>query len=205
MNRKDIQKSVWDRAFDNLDEEGNPIEHPRKIKTDGYVNRNRANRLKANSPEYRANLSKGLKGVKKHSEFGAKVSASSKGKSKSEEAKANMKIAAKNKPPVKKETGLKISQANKGKPKFNEEQKQKMREAKLGKARSEETRIKIKESKKIQIKPLITPDGPMRSRRDAATFYNVDITTIGTWLHKKSDQFYYISQEEYIMLTGKEI
>jgi hypothetical protein len=196
---------VWRNAFNDLDEDGNPVKQPRKIKSDGYVNRNRANRLKAQNPEYRANLSKGLKGVKKHSEFGAKVSASSKGKPKSEEAKANMKIAAKNKPPVKEETRLKLSIAHKGKPKFNDEQKRKMSESKLGKTRSEETRIKIKESKKCKIKPLMTLDGPMRSRRDAATFYNVDITTIGTWLHKKSEQFYYISQEEYIMLTGKDI
>jgi hypothetical protein len=204
MNRKDIQKSVWDRAFDDLDEEGNLIEKPRTIKSDGYVNRNRANRLKANNPEYKSNLSKALKGKKKHSEHGAKVSASSKGKPKSEEAKANMKIAARNKPPVKKETGEKIKLALTGR-KHTKESKIKMSKLKLGVPRSEETTNKIRENAKRNIKPLITPDGPMRSRRDAATYYNVDITTIGTWLHKKSDQYYYISQEEYILLTGKEI
>lgn len=204
MNKKDIQKSVWDRAFDDLDENGDPIEKPRTIKSDGYVNRNRANRLKANNPEYRANLSKGIKGVKKHSGHGAKVSASSKGKPKSEKHKEAIKIGAKNRPPVKKETGEKIRLALTGR-KHTEESKIKMSKLKLGVPRSEETTNKIRENAKRNIKPLITPDGPMRSRRDVATHYNVDITTIGTWLHKKSDQFYYITQEEYILLTGKDI
>ena len=61
MNKKDIQKSVWDRAFDNLDEEGNPINEPRKIKSDSNVNRGRANRLKANSPEIKQKLSESIK------------------------------------------------------------------------------------------------------------------------------------------------
>jgi hypothetical protein len=205
MNKKDIQKLVWDRAFDDLDEDGNFIEKPRLIKSDALVNKGRANKLKALNPEYRKNLSNGLKGVKKHSEFGSKVSASTKGKPKSEKAKANMKISAKNKPPVKEETKLKLSLANKGKPKFSEEQKQKMSQLRLGKPRSEETTLKIRENAKRNIKPLITPNGPMRSRRDVANFYNIDITTLGSWLHKKPNEFYYITQEEYIMLTGKDI
>lgn len=204
MNRKDIQKSVWDRAFDDLDEEGNLIEKPRTIKSDGYVNRNRANRLKANNPEYRANLSKGLKGIKKHSGHGAKVSASSKGKPKSEKAKEAMRRSAKNRPPVKKETAEKISQSNKGKTR-SEETKQKIRELKLGKPRSEETKQKIIQAKKSKIKPMMTPNGAFRCRRDVCAYYQVNITTVGTWIHKKSDQFYYISQEEYKKLTGKDI
>ena len=167
-------------------------------------NRVAASREKAKDPQYRLNLSKGLKGVKKHTNFGSKVSASSLGKSKSEEHKKNIRIAALNKPPVKEETAKKISLSKTGK-KRSEETKRKISQLKLGKPKSEESKRNMKEAKKYLIKPLITPNGPMRSRRDAATFYKVDITTIGTWLHKKSDQFYYITQEEYTKLTGKEI
>jgi hypothetical protein len=205
MNRKDIQKSVWDRAFDDLDEEGNKIELPRKIKSDCKVNVARNNRLRALDPAWGKKISQANKGIKKHSEFGAKVSAANKGKLKSEKHKENLRLSYKNRPPITDETRLKISIANKGKPKFTDEQKRKMSELKIGKPRSEETRIKIKESKKCLIKPLITPDGPMRSRKDAAEYYQVDVTTVGTWLKKKSTEFYFITQEEYIMLTGKEI
>ena len=60
MNRKDIQKSVWDRAFDDLDEEGNPIEKPRAIKSDQAVNVARSNRLMTQTPEWKKANERGL-------------------------------------------------------------------------------------------------------------------------------------------------
>lgn len=61
MNRKDIQKSVWDRAFDNLDEEGNLIQEPRKIKTDTSVLISTNNKRTWANPEIRKKRSQGIK------------------------------------------------------------------------------------------------------------------------------------------------
>ena len=36
---KDIREEIWRNAFNNLDENGDPIVQPRKIKSDGEVNR----------------------------------------------------------------------------------------------------------------------------------------------------------------------
>jgi hypothetical protein len=57
----------------------------------------------------------------------------------------------------------------------------------------------------IKCKPIVGKDGIFDSRKSVAEFYKVDPTTVSNWLKHKPTEFYYISQEEYIMLTGKEI
>jgi hypothetical protein len=57
----------------------------------------------------------------------------------------------------------------------------------------------------IKCKPIFTKDGIFDSRKSVSEFYKVDPTTVSNWLKNKPTEFYYISQEEYIMLTGKEI
>lgn len=54
-------------------------------------------------------------------------------------------------------------------------------------------------------KPLVTPDGIFPCRNDAAKFYKFDPAYINTKMKKFPEQYYYISQEEYILLTGKEV
>ena len=49
--KKDILKQVWDRAFDDLDENGDNIVKSRKIKTDQAVSVARANRLTKKTKE----------------------------------------------------------------------------------------------------------------------------------------------------------
>lgn len=55
----DIRKNIWRNAFIELDEEGEIIEQPRKILSDGKVSRARANRLKAKNNNFRSNCSAG--------------------------------------------------------------------------------------------------------------------------------------------------
>lgn len=54
-------------------------------------------------------------------------------------------------------------------------------------------------------KPMVTPDGIFNSRKMAAEFYKVKTPVMNSRMKRYPDQYYYISQEEYIMLTGKEI
>jgi len=54
-------------------------------------------------------------------------------------------------------------------------------------------------------KPMITPDGIFASRKEAAEFYQVKTPAMNFKIKKYPDQYYYITQEEYIMLTGKDI
>jgi len=53
-------------------------------------------------------------------------------------------------------------------------------------------------------KPMMTPDGPFPSRVEAAAFYKKDKSVMNGRMKKYPDQYYYITQEEYIMLTGKD-
>lgn len=69
MNKKDIQKSVWDRAFDDLDENGDPIEKPRTIKSDASVNRARANRIKAQDPKWLEKVKEAGENLKNNPEW----------------------------------------------------------------------------------------------------------------------------------------
>jgi hypothetical protein len=54
-------------------------------------------------------------------------------------------------------------------------------------------------------KPMVTPDGIFKSRKDAAEFYQVKTPVMNSRMNRYPDQYYYISQEEYFMLTGKDI
>jgi hypothetical protein len=60
-----------------------------------------------------------------------------------------------------------------------------------------------KKNGKRNRKPVKTPDGVFASRKEAATFYKVDPTQITKKISYK-EGWEYISQEEYILLTGKE-
>jgi len=55
---------VWRNAFNDLDENGDVKPQPRKIKSDSRVNRGRANRLKAQNPEFQENRLKKLEEVR---------------------------------------------------------------------------------------------------------------------------------------------
>jgi hypothetical protein len=57
----------------------------------------------------------------------------------------------------------------------------------------------------IKCKPVIIKGNIFDSRKSAIEFYKVDSTTISNWLKNNPDECYYISKEEYIMLTGKDI
>lgn len=58
---------------------------------------------------------------------------------------------------------------------------------------------------KKKSKPLVTPDGVFSSRREAAKHYNHVDSWVGSQIQKNPLEWYYISKEEYILLTGKEI
>ena len=51
-------------------------------------------------------------------------------------------------------------------------------------------------------KPIVTPIGVFKSRKEAAIACNVDGPRISLYIKTKSLEYYYITHEEYIMLTG---
>lgn len=102
-----------------------------------------------------------------------------------------------------------------------EETKQKIRQANLGKNRKGQDWIAAMKAKKLgqpgkRVTPVVTPHGAFRSKRDAAEFYiNNKLTTRSTlvscicWLDTRIKQtdsgIKFITKEEYIILTGKDI
>jgi hypothetical protein len=54
-------------------------------------------------------------------------------------------------------------------------------------------------------KSVITPSGIFKTVYDAATFHKVTTNTIRNRINIRKNEYRYISKEEYILLTGKEI
>jgi hypothetical protein len=190
MNRKDIQKSVWDRAFDDLDEEGNPIEQSRKIKTDGEVNRNRSNRLRLINPILEKQRIEALQEVMKTTEW-------------KEKQKENGAIIS----------SKYISDMDKRKKALKEGwNKPGVREAKSLSAKEAANRPEVKEKAlkhileraKKQMVPIVTREGIFSCAQEWATFVKKDKAMFGYWAKKFPNEYYRISQEEYILLTGND-
>lgn len=102
---------------------------------------------------------------------------------------------------------------NKGIP-WSEEVKEKLSKANTGKKIKEETKIKLQTSSAL-CKPFVTPLGIFWTKSKAAEYYLENKLTANTtkgstnvWLSRQlvkfPKEFYYISKEEYIMLTGKD-
>lgn len=194
MNKKDIQKSVWDRAFDDLDEEGNFIEQPRKIKSDQKVNIARANRIRSKNPEMEEKRKKALAKVVLTAEYKKKLGG---------KPSWNSGI------PTDEKTKEKISNANKGMSfpsrkgvPLTDDHKKKISQSNLGHTLSDKSKklLSTKVSKRLLI------DGqPFFSRNEAAKFFGVDPGMINYWMNvSKKKDVKYISEEEYITLTGKD-
>ena len=103
-------------------------------------------------------------------------------------------------------------QAAKSKP-HTEDAKKKIADANTGLVKGPEIRAKLS-VKKIgnnhRARPIVTPLGIFPSRKDAAEAYLASgkanaLRWIEKWLKTDPKDFYYISKEEYIMLTGKDI
>jgi hypothetical protein len=103
-------------------------------------------------------------------------------------------------------------QAAKSKP-HTEDAKKKIADANTGLVKGPEIRAKLS-VKKIgnnhRARPIVTPLGIFPSRKDAAEAYLASgkanaLRWIEKWLKTDPNDFYYISKEEYIMLTGKDI
>lgn len=63
----------------------------------------------------------------------------------------------------------------------------------------------VKKGGRKKAKPMMCDGMPFPGVTDAAKHFDVDPGTIGYRRTKFPDRYYYISQEEYIMLTGKDI
>jgi len=155
--------------------------------------------------------------------------------SKEEREMRSKALKGKKKPPLSKEHIKKISEAKKGTVPWNkgksmgEEFSKKMSEAGKGRipwnkgitgytsskkgkkypgSHSEEARLKKRGVKKDPAifehlrKPMITPMGIFPSKKDADICHGGDN---GYRMKTKPKEYYYISQEEYIILTGKDI
>ena len=62
----------------------------------------------------------------------------------------------------------------------------------------------VRKAARARRQAVVTPQGAFNSRPSVCEHYKIDITTLGRWLKNKPTEFYYISQEEYTLLTGKE-
>ena len=169
MNRKDIQKSVWDRAFDDLDEDGNFIEKPRLIKSDASVNKGRANKLKALNPEFQKKRIEALSKVWNTNEW--KLSQAQRG------------INRRNNPKLKEEQSKLMTQQNLD-PKKKDKRVKAMKDAwsdpALQQKQSENMKSfwnkpeNIEKSKLAGLKraiKIMTPVGQFDSRGQAAEYY----------------------------------
>jgi len=58
--------------------------------------------------------------------------------------------------------------------------------------------------KALRRKPIVTPDGVFIDQESAAIHYNLGEATIAYRRNKYPKEYYYITKEEYIMLTGKD-
>jgi hypothetical protein len=85
MTKKDIRKQVWDRAFDNLDENGDPIIQSRKIKSDGKISLIESNKRKAKDPKFLQKMKTINIGKVRTEEHKNKLSQIHKGKKRSDE------------------------------------------------------------------------------------------------------------------------
>ena len=116
------------------------------------------------------------------------------------------------------ETRLSISKGSKGKNKkpMSAEHKAKLSKANAGKSPTEETRLKLSSAMKGKsnlhsMKQCITPFGIFPSLKSAAEelnkikSYNNGYTFLCRKMKENQPEYRYISQEEYIMLTGKEL
>jgi hypothetical protein len=63
----------------------------------------------------------------------------------------------------------------------------------------------VKKGGRKKAKPMMCDGMPFPGVTDAAKYFDVDPGTIGYRRTKFPDRYYYISQEEYILLTGKDI
>jgi hypothetical protein len=154
----------------------------------------------------------------------AKLSEAGQGREVSDETRA--KIGAKNKgrklPPKSKETRAKLSQSLQGREGYwagkqqSAESCAKRSESLKGRTLSKEHSSKISASKKgkpctnDKRKPIVVPFGVFRSRKEAVEAGTaLDIINVAKKidanLKKDPASYYYISKEEYIMLTGKEL
>jgi hypothetical protein len=195
MNKKDIQKSVWDRAFDDLDEEGNKIEQSSKIKSDQKVNIARANRIRSQNPEMEEKRKIALAKIVATPEYRKKLG----GKP---SWNAGVPMDEKLKKQISNKLKGKTFPNRKGVP-LTKEHREKISKANTGFVHSEESKklLSIKVSKQLLI------DGqPFYSRNEAAAFFGVDPGMINYWMNvSKKKDVKYISEEEYILLTGKDI
>jgi hypothetical protein len=264
MNKKDIQKSVWDRAFDNLDEEGNLIEKPNKIKSDRAVNIARASRIRSLNPEWQKNVAEANR--KKHEDpvISAKIAAANKNRKErlgpeyskkmskaqhrrydnmSEEERQQMSIRSKT--TWENSEYVERMKAFYSSPEQIEKHKKQVREVAKRSDWKEKVKILNKEKrnnpehikrhqeaidKRTQdpewrkkqaqrSKPVLTPFGIFPKLKDACAkmveleLINKDLKTplvsAGQVIRRNIKQdklgWKFISQEEYITLTGKEI
>lgn len=99
-----------------------------------------------------------------------------------------------------------------GKPRENksiehhtEETKARISKSKLGTPAPNKGVPMKEESKQKMSKIIVTPDGIFLSRTKAAEYYGVCGPVISHRLNKYPKEYYYISREEYTLLTGKDV
>jgi hypothetical protein len=210
MKKKDIKTDIWRNAFNDLDENGDIIPTSKKIKTDSDINRGRSNRLKAKDPEFQKKRMEGWSKVINSEEW--RKSAKERG----EERKSNLKLKKQQSEWINnlnKDEELKKIRHNSIRETWSKEEKRLDHSNVMKELYKKNPEIAKKRANKRKI-PLISDQGEIFSYRGEAaeyysTIWNMKPSSASCKILKlirdDNSDWRYISQEEYIMLTGKDI
>ena len=103
----------------------------------------------------------------------------------------NITLSFRNRKPQNLETRAKISAWHKGKRK-SAETRAKMSASRKGTTMPRDAVEKMAETKR---KPMMTPLGPVLSKREAEKVFGVDKGTVRNWMIKYPEHFYYITKD----------
>jgi hypothetical protein len=189
--KKDIRKQVWDRAFDDLDENGDKIEKPKKIKSDWSVNRARSNRLQAKNSVWIKNQKEGSK--KAWDDPIRKKERSKYWKDPAFLEKISKQRKDLNKDPEIKKKKSEIAKKLHADPKYNKNYREGVAR-RVAKGPSESQLEKNKELGMKRRKTLSTPDGIFVTIKSCAEFYGLAVGSIQTRMANYPESYFYIDE-----------
>lgn len=169
--------------------QGNKSDRAYQRKLETHLGKKRSEETCAKMSEHAKNRSE---------EHRAKLADSNRGKKASDETRAKMRESAKHKPPKSAESIQKTADALRGVPK-SPEHIEALRIAQNKIRQTKEWKDAVIESRR---KPCVTDLGVFYSLDKAGEAHGKSRVWVREKINKNSPGFYYISKEEYIMLTG---
>lgn len=176
---KDIKKSVWRNAFNDLDENGDEIPQSKKIKSDSAINKGRANRHKAKDPDFLKKVQEGIQQRNNSSQYQEKM----------EKIYKDPNFQKKRLQRIK-ETSVDPEYQKKRKEGINRFQNDKERKKQWIDNVNASRHLTVEKTKK----PIQTPNGIFPSLKEAAEFYGIKNTSLRDRMKHHPDKYYYIKK-----------